>query len=115
MDLKEAVKASVSARHARENDLPDQAERRKVEGARHLSPYLGDRMLAGKLDGSSVFVRELMPQDRKIEVEQLTSEDAIAVAGFLAAVVGKAHGRQMGAGTRKEDGNANCSVARPNP
>ena len=59
-------------------------------------------MLAGKLDGSSVFVRELMPQDRKIEVEQLTSEDAIAVAGFLAAVVGKAHGRQMGAGTRKE-------------
>jgi hypothetical protein len=28
--------------------------------------------------------------------------DAIAVAGFLAAVVGKAHGRQMDAGTRKE-------------
>ena len=43
-----------------------------------------------------------MPQDRKIEVEQLTSEDAIAVAGFLAAVIGKAHGRQMDAGTRKE-------------
>ena len=59
-------------------------------------------MLAGKLDGNSVFVRELMPQDRKIEVEQLTSKDAIAVAGFLAAVMGKAHGRQMDAGTRKE-------------
>jgi uncharacterized protein (DUF2252 family) len=79
----------------------DQAER-VVEGARHLSPYLGDRMLAAKLDGNSVFVRELMPHDRKIEVEQLTSEDAIAVAGFLAAVVGKAHGRQMDTGTRKE-------------
>ena len=75
---------------------------RVVEGARHLSPYLGDRMLAAKLDGNSVFVRELMPQDRKIEVEQLTSEDAIAVAGFLAAVVGRAHGRQMDADTRKE-------------
>jgi uncharacterized protein (DUF2252 family) len=49
-----------------------------------------------------VFIRELMPQDRKIEVEQLTSEEAIAVAGFLAAVLGKAHGRQMDAGTRKE-------------
>ena len=59
-------------------------------------------MLAAKLDGNSVFVRELMPQDRKIEVERLTSEEAIEVAGFLAAVVGKAHGRQMDAGTRKE-------------
>jgi uncharacterized protein (DUF2252 family) len=100
VDLKEAVKAS--APHAMRAKIPlDQAER-VVEGARHLSPYLGDRMLAKKLDGNSVFVRELMPQDRKIEVEQLTSEDAIEVAGFLAAVVGKAHGRQMDAGTRKE-------------
>ena len=65
---------------------------------RRLLPHLRD----SKLDGNSVFVRELMPQDRKIEVEQLTSEDAIAVAGFLAAVVGKAHGRQMDAGIRKE-------------
>jgi uncharacterized protein (DUF2252 family) len=78
----------------------DQAER-VVEGARHLSPYLGDRMLAAKLDGNSVFVRELMPQDRKIEVERLKSEEAIEVAGFLAAVVGKAHSRQMDAGARK--------------
>jgi uncharacterized protein (DUF2252 family) len=100
VDLKEAVKAS--APHAARAKMPSDQAARVVEGARHLSPYLGDRMLAGKLDGNSVFVRELMPQDRKIEVEQLTSEDAIAVAGFLAAVVGKAHGRQMDAGTRKE-------------
>ena len=100
VDLKEAVKAA--APHAAPAKMPfDQAER-VVEGARHLSPYLGDRMLAVKLDGNSLFVRELMPQDRKIEVEQLTSEEAIEVAGFLAAVVGKAHGRQMDAGTRKE-------------
>jgi uncharacterized protein (DUF2252 family) len=100
VDLKEAVKAS--APHAARAKMPSDQAERVVEGARHLSPYLGDRMLAGKLDGNSVFVRELMPQDRKIEVEQLTSQDAIAVAGFLAAVVGKAHGRQMDAGTRKE-------------
>ena len=49
-----------------------------------------------------MFVRELMPKDRKIEVEQLRSEEAVEVAGFLAAVVGKAHSRQMDAETRKE-------------
>jgi uncharacterized protein (DUF2252 family) len=92
----------ASAPHATRAKMPSDQAERVVEGARHLSPYLGDRMLAAKLDGNSVFVRELMPQDRKIEVEQLTSEDAIAVAGFLAAVMGKAHGRQMDAGTRKE-------------
>ena len=100
VDLKEAVKAA--APHAARAKMPSDQAERVVEGARHLSPYLGDRMLAAKLDGNSVFVRELMPQDRKIEVEQLTSEEAIEVAGFLAAVVGKAHGRQMDAGTRKE-------------
>jgi uncharacterized protein (DUF2252 family) len=100
VDLKEAVKAA--APHAKHAKMPfDQAER-VVEGARHLSPNLGDRMLAAKLEGKSVFARELMPQDRKIEVEQLTSEEVIEVAGFLAAVVGRAHGRQMEACTRKE-------------
>src|SRR5271165_758485 len=35
----------------------------------------------GKLDGTSVFVRELLPQDRKIEADQLTSQEAIGAAG----------------------------------
>jgi uncharacterized protein (DUF2252 family) len=100
MDLKEAVKAA--APHAARAKMPSDRAERVVEGARHLSPYLGDRMRAMKLDGKSMFVRELMPQDRKIEVEQLTSEEAIEVAGFLAAVVGKSHSRQMDAGTRKQ-------------
>jgi uncharacterized protein (DUF2252 family) len=100
LDLKEAVKAA--APHAKRLKMPSDQGERVVEGARHLSPNLGDRMLAGKLNGNSVFARELMPQDRKIEVEQLTSDEAIEVAGFLAAIVGKAHGRQMDAGTRKE-------------
>jgi uncharacterized protein (DUF2252 family) len=100
MDLKEAVKAT--APHAAHVKMPSDQGRRVVEGARHLSPDLGDRMRAAKLDGKSLFVRELMPQDRKVEIEQLTTDEAIEVAGFLAAVVGKAHGRQMDAAARKQ-------------
>ncbi len=36
-----------------------------------------------------------MPQDLKLEVEHLTPNKAIALATYLAGVVGKAHGRQM--------------------
>ena len=42
-----------------------------------------------------------MPQDLKIELEQLTVPDAMKAASFLAGVVGKAHARQMDAATRK--------------
>jgi hypothetical protein len=54
----------------------DQAER-VVEGARHLSPYLGKRMRAAKLMHKSIFLRELLPQDLKIEIERLTEEEAV--------------------------------------
>jgi uncharacterized protein (DUF2252 family) len=100
MDLKEA--AQTAAPRAARVKLPaDQAER-VVEGGRHLSPYLGKRMRAIKLMNKSVFVRELLPQDLKIEVEQLTREEALKVAHYLAAMVGKAHSRQMDAGARKQ-------------
>ena len=59
-------------------------------------------MLAAELLGKSVFLRELLPQDLKIEIEQLTREEAMKVAHFLAGVVGKAHRRQMDAATRKQ-------------
>lgn len=36
---------------------------RVVEGAWHLSPSLGERMVAAELGGKPVFVRELLPQD----------------------------------------------------
>jgi len=100
MDVKEAVKAS--APHNAHAKMPSDQAQRVVEGARHLSPYLGGRMSAVKLNGKSTFVRELMPQDRKVEIEELTTEEAIEVAGFLAAVVGKAHGGQMDAAERKQ-------------
>jgi uncharacterized protein (DUF2252 family) len=99
MDVKEAVTAAAP-RCAKQKMPKDQAER-VVEGATHLSPHLGKRMIAGKIEGKSVFIRELLPQDLKIELEQLTVPDAMKAASFLAGVVGKAHARQMDAATRK--------------
>ena len=98
MDVKEAV-AAAAPRYASQKMPKDQAER-VVEGAMHLSPHLGKRMVAGRLEKRSVFIRELLPQDLKIEIEQLTVPDAMKAASFLAGVVGKAHARQMDAATR---------------
>jgi uncharacterized protein (DUF2252 family) len=100
MDLKEAAQtAAPRAAHVR---MPtDQAER-VLEGCRHLSPYLGKRMRAIKLMNKSIFVRELLPQDLKLEVEQLTRQEALNVARYLAAMVGKAHSRQMDVGARRK-------------
>jgi uncharacterized protein (DUF2252 family) len=100
MDIKEAVGAaapSVAGAH-----MPKDPATRVVEGARHLSPFLGERIAAAKLLNRSVFLRELMPQDLKLEIDELSCEEAVAVARFLAAVVGRAHARQMDAATRKE-------------
>jgi uncharacterized protein (DUF2252 family) len=82
--------------------MPRDNAERVIEGARHLSPYLGDRMLAARLLDKAVFVRELLPQDLKLEIETLTRVEALEVAGYLAKIVGSAHARQMGTldGTR---------------
>jgi uncharacterized protein (DUF2252 family) len=99
MDVKEAVKAAAP-RYIGEKMPTDDAER-VVQGARHLSPHLGNRMVAGSIRGRSVFIRELLPQDLKIEIERLTVEDAMKASSFLAGVVGKAHARQLDDETRK--------------
>jgi uncharacterized protein (DUF2252 family) len=57
-------------------------------------------MMAGRLLGKSVFLRELTPQDLKLEIEQFTQAQASKAARYLAYVVGKAHARQMDAQTR---------------
>jgi len=61
--------------------MPRDNAERVVAGARALSPNLGERMMAGRLFDKSVTVRELMPQDLKIELEQLSREQATAIAG----------------------------------
>jgi uncharacterized protein (DUF2252 family) len=99
MDVKEAVTAAAP-RYA-DRKMPKDNGQRVVEGALHLSPHLGKRMVAGRVAGRSVFIRELLPQDLKIEIDRLTVEDAMKAASFMAGVVGKAHARQMDEATRK--------------
>lgn len=100
IDLKEAVAPIAPA--AKGARMPiDQAER-VVAAAKALSPHLGARIAAARVLGHSMFVRELMPQDLKIEVEQFYRADALKSARYLAFVVGKAHARQMDLATRSE-------------
>lgn len=50
VDIKEAVTAAAP-RHAGFR-MPRNNASRVVEGARHLSPFLGDRMAAARVDGA---------------------------------------------------------------
>jgi uncharacterized protein (DUF2252 family) len=99
IDIKEAARAA--APRARNAAIPKDNAKRVVEGAKHLSPALGDRMMANNLLGRPVVLRELMPQDLKLEIDRLSRQEAIESARYLAEVVGKAHSRQMDAATRK--------------
>ena len=98
LDLKEAVKPQ--APHAA--GMPRDYAPRVVTGASHLSPYLGSRMQAVEIMGRPVFLRELLPQDLKLEMGVVDRKEAARVAGYLAAVVGQAHGRQMQSDERKD-------------
>jgi uncharacterized protein (DUF2252 family) len=100
VDLKEAVRAA--APRAKGAVMPADDGRRVVEGARHLAPALGDRMMPARLLGRSVVLRELMPQDLKLQIDRLTRDQAVSAARYLAGVVGTAHASQMDAPTRKE-------------
>ena len=93
VDIKQAVPAAAPA--YKDARMPKDHAMRVVDGARHLSPHLGDRMLAAELLDRPVFIRELLPQDLKLEIERLTRAEATEVAAFLGGVVGKAHARQM--------------------
>jgi uncharacterized protein (DUF2252 family) len=98
IDIKEAVQAA--APRAADAGMPRDNAMRVVEGARHLSPALGERMLAARFLDRGVFMRELLPQDLKLEIDQISRDEAVTAARYLAAVVGHAHARQMDAATR---------------
>ncbi len=93
IDVKEAV-SSLPPR-ASEASMPRSNGDRVVEGARHVTPSLGNRMLAARLLDRPVFLRELLPEDLKIEIETMTRAEAIKLARFLAEIVGRSHARQM--------------------
>jgi uncharacterized protein (DUF2252 family) len=93
LDFKEAVDPAAPAMRA--NGLAADPASRVVMGACKIAPALGRRMLAAPLLGRSIFVRELMPQDLKVELDQLSVADGKQVARYLGMVVGRAHARQM--------------------
>jgi len=99
VDLKEGVAAAAPATPKLE--MPRDNAIRVVTGAKALSPNLGERMVASRLLGKAVVVRELMPQDLKIEISRLSPEEAVSLAHYLAGVVGRAHGRQMTSSQRR--------------
>ena len=98
LDIKEAV-AAAAPRTVRAG-MPRDNGKRVVEGARHLSPGLGNRMLATRMLDHGFFIRELLPQDMKLELDQLSETEAMRAASYLASVVGTAHARQMDLSTR---------------
>jgi uncharacterized protein (DUF2252 family) len=100
LGLSLATFQAAAPRYPRARMPRDNAER-VVEGARHLAPNLGQRMLAARLFDRAVFLRELLPQDLQLEIEHLTRDEAMKAAHFLAAVVGHAHARQMNVWRRK--------------
>ena len=93
IDIKEAVKAAAPRDGSAA--LPREYGLRVVEGARNLSPHPGERMAAARLGNRSVFLRELLPEDLKLEIESITPNEAKRAARYLARVVGRAHARQM--------------------
>lgn len=99
IDIKEAVKAAAP-RYGKAKMPRDNAQR-VVEGARQLSPDLGERMVAARLLDHSVFVRELLPQDLKLEIAHVSQQEAMKAACYLGQIVGRAHARQMDEETRR--------------
>ncbi len=93
VDLKEAVPPAPPV--AKGAKMPRDDAKRVVAGARALAPHLGDRMLATQLLDRPIVLRELMPQDLKIELGQFSRREATRAARYLAFVVGVAHARQM--------------------
>jgi len=100
IDIKEAIAAV--APHSNGARMPRDHAKRVVQGALELSPSLGQRMLPGHFLGTPVVLRELLPQDLKLEMDQLTREEAIGAARFLASVVGEAHAGQMNRKSREK-------------
>jgi len=100
IDLKEAVPAT--APRFPDADMPQDDGVRVVAGARHLSPGLGERMVAARIFDKPIFIRELLPQDLKLEIHSLTRNEAMKASRYLAMIVGKAHAAQMDTSTREE-------------
>lgn len=102
IDIKEAVHAAAPRAAHAPGIMPANSAERVVMGARALAPALGDRMIPAEFLGKQVVIRELLPQDLKVEIEQLTQTQASKAARYLGNAVGLAHARQMTPLQRRE-------------
>lgn len=100
VDMKEAV--APVAPIARGGKMPADNAERVHAAAKALSPHLGQRMIPVRMMDRSLFIRELAPQDLKLEIDQFNEKQAARAARYLAFVVGKAHARQMDHVTRED-------------
>jgi uncharacterized protein (DUF2252 family) len=98
LDIKEAITSAAPATPGAE--MPVDNALRVVQGALHISPSLGERMRAATLIERPVFIRELLPQDLKLDIGQLTTGEALMAAAYMSTVIGFAHARQMDTSTR---------------
>ncbi|MGZ6253741.1 MAG: DUF2252 family protein [Candidatus Binataceae bacterium] len=93
LDIKEAT--PPAAPRYEDHPVPKNDAERVVTGARALSPNLGERMMCSTMLGRKVVLRELMPQDLKLEIGRFNEAEAVRLAEHLGYVVGCAHGRQL--------------------
>jgi len=93
LDLKQAVGARSPWAGGMDPGLSH--GERVFRGANSLAPALGLRMAHAELLDRSVFIRELLPQDLKVELDHISVESGREVAYYLGMVVGRAHGRQL--------------------
>jgi uncharacterized protein (DUF2252 family) len=100
IDIKEAVDPIAPA--TPDAVMPTDNAERVAAAARALSPHLGKRLIPVRMLGRSLFIRELAPQDLKLEVDQFSRSQAVMAARYLAFVVGKAHARQLDVASRNE-------------
>jgi uncharacterized protein (DUF2252 family) len=99
LDVKEATRAA--APRSERAKTPINNADRVVADACASSPFLGERMISTRISGRDVFIRELRPQDMQFELEGLQQGEAVAIGRLMAAVVGRAHGRQLTTVNRK--------------
>ena len=91
LDVKEATSGAAPAL---EGTPSDDAER-ALEGGRALAPAYGARKRAVTVQAHRALARELMAQEKKVEVDRIGRDELAPIAFTLGRVLGKAHGRQL--------------------
>lgn len=100
LDIKDAPPAA--APRSEGASMPRDNAERVVTAAQALSPGLGNRMRALRMLDRPMVLRELAPEDLKIESDHLPPLAMNAIAAYLGWVLGESHARQMSADERKQ-------------